>query len=118
MSPDVLGGRVNDDVGTMLDRPDQSNTGGVVDDQRNAVLVGDLGNSLEVRDVQLRISHRFQIDGAGLRSDGVLERRQVGGIYELYLPSQMRESVVEKLIGPAVQVVRGNYLVSRAGDRQ
>ena len=45
MAADELGGRMDNDVGTMLDRADQvGRAEGVVDDKRNAVLVGDSGN--------------------------------------------------------------------------
>jgi len=45
VAPDELGGRMEHDVGAVLDRPAQEGRGeGVVDDQRDPRLVGDFGD--------------------------------------------------------------------------
>lgn len=47
MTANELGGRVNHDVRPMLDGPDQvGGAEGVVDDQRQAVVVGNFGNGV------------------------------------------------------------------------
>ena len=40
VAADVLGSPVDNDIGTMVDRADKAHTGGVIDDQRYAVVVG------------------------------------------------------------------------------
>ena len=52
MAADELGCRMDNDVGTMLDRADQvGRAEGVVDDKRNAVLVGNFSDGVNVGDV-------------------------------------------------------------------
>ena len=49
MAADVLGGRVDDDVGAEVEGPAEIGAGeGVVHDQGHAGLVGDAGHGLEV----------------------------------------------------------------------
>ena len=83
----VLGGGMDDDVRSMVDRSYQPDSGGVVDNDRYAVLVCDLGYRVEIRYVQLRVAYRFQIDRPGLAGDGVLERGDIGRLDELRLPA-------------------------------
>ena len=66
MAADELGGGVNNDVCAVLQRADQvRGAEGVVDDKRNAVLVGDSGNGVNVGDVGVGVAKRFNIDSAG-----------------------------------------------------
>ena len=73
VAAEKLGGRVDDDVGAPLDGPHQGRRWrGVVDNQRQTVLVGDGGELFDVGNVELRIAQRFGVDGAGL----VVDRRR------------------------------------------
>ena len=64
---DVLGGRVDDDVGAMLEGAAQvGGAEGVVDQQRGLHLVGDGGEFLEIEDVQAGVA-----DGLGKQAAGV-----------------------------------------------
>ena len=70
-----LGQRMDDDVGAVLDRPQQDRRRhGVVDDQRHAVALGDLGERLDIADIAGRIADAFAEDGARLGVDQLLDR--------------------------------------------
>ena len=63
VAADVLGGRVHDDVGAPFDRPAQVGRGHrVVEDQRDAGVMRDGGERLDVDDVDQRVAERFGID--------------------------------------------------------
>src|SRR5690606_23226740 len=64
VTPDPLGGRLDDDVDPPVDGADQvpASTERVVGNQRNAVAMGDVGQGFEVGDVVLRVSDRLDID--------------------------------------------------------
>ena len=67
MATEELGCRIDDDVRSPLDRADQGRGGGgVVDNQRKAVFVGNGGKLLDVGDVELGIAESFGVDSAGL----------------------------------------------------
>ena len=79
VAADELGGRVDDDVGAMLDRPAQVGRGeGVVDDQRDAGLVGDLGDGRDVEHVDARVADRLAVEHAW--SCGVIALAEVLGV--------------------------------------
>ena len=62
VAADELGGRVDNDVRAVLDRTDQVRSAeGVVDDQRDVVLVGNLGDGVDVGNVRVGVTQRLQI---------------------------------------------------------
>ena len=67
----VLGGAVVDDVRAVLDGADEvaADTEGVVDDEGDAMVVSDLGNSGDVKDVKLRVCDALDVDRLGLLVD-------------------------------------------------
>jgi len=73
VTADVFCGRVDDDVRAEVNRPHQTDANGVVHDQRHAGVVGDLGQRLEVRHVELRVPNGLGVEGARLRCDGFAE---------------------------------------------
>ena len=67
VTADKFGCRMNDDVRTMLDRTDEiRGAEGVVDHQRKSVLMCDLGDSVDIGNVGIRITERFKIDRLGV----------------------------------------------------
>ena len=92
MAAEELGGGVDDDVGTVFDGPDEvRGAEGVVDDERDAVRMGQLRERLDVRDVGVRVAEgldedRFRIvlDG-GLHFVEVMPKifQKVVGVYNL-----------------------------------
>ncbi len=57
----------------MLNRPHQAHSNGVVHHQRNAVLVGNSGNGLEIGHIKFRVADGFAVKRACLISNGGAE---------------------------------------------
>ena len=103
VAADELGGRMDNDVGTMLDRADQvGRAEGVVDDKRNAVLVGDSGNGVNVGDVGVGVAKRFNIDSAGVVLNGSLDLGQIMGVDKGRLHTERGQRVGQQVGGAAV----------------
>ena len=83
MAADKLGGRVHHDVCAVLDGTDEvRGAEGVINDQRQAVLVGDGCNGVDIRDVAVGVAQRFQIHSLGIGLDGCFHLCKVVGIHE------------------------------------
>ena len=83
VAAEKLGGGVDDDVCAPLDGANQRRrSGGVVDDEGQAVFMGDGGELLDVGDVELGIAEGLGVDGAGLRIDSGAEAVEVVGVNE------------------------------------
>ena len=123
MTAQVLGGRVNDDVGAPLDWAHQVGGGDrVVDDEGHADLVGDLCDGLDVEDVALRVGDRLAVEGdrlvVGERAPGLGVER-VGD--EARLDAQASQRVLQQGDAAAVQGGGGDHVVTRHSqgeDRQ
>ena len=117
-----LGGRVDHDVGAVLDGPAQVRRGhGVVDDQRHAGLMRDGRHLFDVEHVHTRVGDGLAVKGAGLGSDGLAEVFRIVRLYELHVDAQAAEADIELRVGAAVQGAGGDDLVARsrqAGDGQ
>ena len=110
---DELGGAVHDDVGAPLDRPTQVRRGeGVVDHQRQAVLVRDGRQRFEVDHVDLGVGHGLGVHGAGARRDRARERLRVVGIDEDGVDAEPAQGDVELGDGAAVEGLAGHELVA------
>ena len=84
MAADPLGGRVDDDVGAVLDRAGQrGGAEGVVHHERNAGGVRDVGQRLEVRHVEPRIADRLDVEEPGAVIDRGAHRLEVVDVDEL-----------------------------------
>ncbi|GJE71396.1 hypothetical protein CHKEEEPN_2942 [Methylorubrum podarium] len=113
-----LRGRVDDDVGAVLDRADQGGRGqGVVDHERQAVALGDRRDTLEIHHRGAGVDDRLADDRLGLRRDRRLERlrRQVGGevrrqVVAAFEPAHQAERAAE-------QARRGDVGVARPHQR-
>lgn len=70
-----LGGRVHDDICAVLDGTNQiGRAEGVVDHERNAVAVCDVGNRADVGHVAVGIAQRLDENRLGVVLNGVLKR--------------------------------------------
>ena len=105
MATDPLGGGFNDDVHSVIEWSAQVSGGseGVVDHQGNAVAMGHVGDGLEVGDVVVGVSHRLQIDGPGLFSDGRFEVARIVAFDKLDAEAHTGESHFELVVGASVQ---------------
>lgn len=93
MSSNPLGGRVNNDISTVVDWADEitASAEGVVNDQWNACVVGNFGQGLKVWDSVLWITDRLNVECLGLLIDGSGESSWLNALNELGLNSQSWE---------------------------
>ena len=86
VAADILGGRLDHDVGSPLDGAGKNwGRGGVVDHQGHALLVGDAGQPLDVGDVELGIAQGLSVDSPGFGVDGSAQAVEVVGIDKAHL---------------------------------
>ena len=116
VTADELGCGVDDDVGTMLQRTEQiRGAEGVVDDNRQTVLLGDLGDSVDVGDVGVGVAERLEIDDRGVVLDGPLDLFQVMGIDEGGLDAKLGERMLQQVVGATVDGLLSHHVVTGLG---
>ena len=117
MAADELGQGVDDDIGAVLQRLEQVGGGnGIVHHERDAGVMGDLGNGFKVIHIVFRIAHRLHVDQAGIVIDSLTDVLRIGSIDELHLDAEPRQGVVEQVVGPAVEEAGGDDILAGAGD--
>ena len=68
-----LGGGHNDDVRAEVQRPGEGGGGdGVIHDERDLVVVGDLGDGRDIEDIGYGVAEGLAVEGLRIRPDGVL----------------------------------------------
>ena len=108
VAAEELGGGVNYDVRAVFDRTDQVwRAEGVVDDQRQAVLMSDCRDSVDIRNIAVRVAQCFQIDGAGVRLNRRFYFCQVVGVYEGSGDAVLRQRVGQQVVAAAVDGLLG-----------
>ena len=100
----VLGERMDHDVGAMLERAQQVWRGyRVIDDQRHAVLVRHGSDLLDVGDIAQRVADRLDEHGLGALVDEGGERRRIGRIGKARGDAELRQRVRKQVVRAAVQ---------------
>ena len=119
VATDILGGRLDHDVGSPLDGPGQNRgRGSIVDHEWHALLVGDVGQPFNVDDVELGIAHGLGVDGPRLLVDCGAQAVKIIRVDKADVDAQLRQGVVEEVVGPAIERSGGDDLVAGAGERQ
>ena len=117
VAADKLGRRMNDNVGTVLQRTEQiRGAKGVIDDDRKAMLLGDLGDGVDVGDIGVGIAKRLEVDDRGVVLDGTLDLSQVVRIDKGSLDAKLGERVLQQVIGAAIDGLLGNHVVAGLGE--
>jgi hypothetical protein len=113
MAADELGGRMHHDVRTPIDWAAAVRAReGVVDDQRNIVLVGNARYRFDIEHVDLRIAEGFGKDAFRLRRDRAPDGLQVADVDEDRIDPDFSEGDVELVDGAAVQGGRSDEFVA------
>lgn len=109
---------VNDDVGAMLQRTEQIRSAeGVIDDDRQAMLLGDLGDSVDVGNIGVGVTERLEVDDRGIVLDGTLDLVQVMGVDKGGLDTKLGERVLQQVVGTAVDGLLGHHMVAGLSER-
>ena len=118
VSADELRRRVNDDVravldGTQLIRRRKRR----IDDERNAVLVRDGGDRLDVDEVRVRIADGLDVDDLRVFPNCRLEgRRAARRIDKRRLDTEVREGMLKKIVGAAIDRRLSDDVLSRMNE--
>ena len=116
MTAQELGSGMYHDISTILNRTNQvRSTKGVIDYQRQAVLVGNLCHCLNIRNIAVRIAESFQIYCLGVRLDSGLYLLQVVGIHKGSLDAIARQGMCQQVEAAAVDGLLGNDVVTFPG---
>ena len=116
---DELGRGVDDDVGAMFERAAEIRGGeGVVDHQRHAGLVGDLGDGGDVEHADLRVADRLAVEHPRPRRDRPAEVLRIGRIDEDDVDAPAPQRDVELGVRPAVEGARGDDLIAGTEQRR
>ena len=116
VAADELGCGVDNDIGAMLQRTEQiRGAEGVVDDNRQTVLLGDLGDGVDVGDVRVGVAERLEIDDRGVVLDGTLDLFQVMGIDKRGLDAKLGERMLQQVVGATVDGLLSHHVVTGLG---
>ena len=114
----VLGERMHDDVGAVLDRAQQVGAGhGVVDDERDSGGVCHLGERRDVGDVAQRVADGFAEDRLGTVVYESSEGLGLARIGKAHCEALLREGVRKQVVGAAVERGGRDDVVAGLGDR-
>jgi len=116
---DPLRRGVPDDVGAVFERPAQRRRRErVVHEQRDAVVVSDVGQPFDVRRDERRIADGLEVDVGGVVVDGFLVGLVVQRVDEAGFDAVARRGVGEVGVGATVQRRRRNDVVTRVGEQE
>ena len=117
VSTHELGGRMHHDVGAVLDGAQQVRRGERgVHDERQAVTMGNLGPTLEVKHVGVGVAERLGIEQLGVGLDGGLNSGEVVGAHEGGGEALLNKRVAEEVHRAAVKVGGGHDMVAGRCD--
>jgi hypothetical protein len=115
---DVLGHGVDDDIGAVVERVlDVGAHEGVVDDNENAMAVGDLGNGLDIDQAEGGVGGGLDPDELGLRTDEVLDVK-LNGRREGHLNAVGGGDLGEVAVGTTVDIGDRDNVGSRGQGLQ
>ena len=112
-----LGGRVDNDVCAVLDGAQQVGRGERgVNDERQAMAMGDLRPALEVEHVGVGVAERLGIEQLSVGLDGGLNSGEVVGTHEGGGEALLNKRVAEEVHRAAVKVGGSHDVVAGRGD--
>ena len=119
MTVEVLGGRVNNDIGTQLQRILQSRGGkGVVANNLDilAVCVSNFSDSGDIGYFKVGVCGGLKVNAAGVGLKVRLDSLKVGGVDEIDLNTVAAHAVIKQCKGAAVQGAVGNDMLACTCD--
>ena len=117
VTADELGGAVDHNVYAVLNGAQQiGRCKGAVRHQRNAVLVGDLGQGLNVHQVRIGVAQGLKKDQLGVVLNGVLKILQIVRVNKSRLDPVLREGVLQVVVSAAVNGLGADNMVTGLGQ--
>ncbi len=105
--------RMQYDIRAMFQRPQQIGAcHGVVDDERQAVTMGDIGNRGDIHECAARVGEAFDEDGACAVVDLPFETCRISRIGPAHLPVETLEGVAELVDGAAIKLACRDEIVA------
>ncbi len=118
VAAEEFGHRMGDDVGAQLEGAAEIGRGeGIVDHERQAGLVGDLGDGRDVHYLEPGIAERLAVEEARLGPYRRLEGGGVARIDEARDDAEARQGVVEEIVAAAIERGRGDDMPALAHER-
>ena len=118
VAAEILGRRMDDDVGAQLDRPGQVGGGvGVVDHRLRPVGAGDRRDRGDVDEAHVRVGRRLEVDHPGVAGDRPAEVLRVAHVDEARRHPELGEPRADEGEGAAVEGLVDDDLVALAQER-
>ena len=96
VAADELGSRVNNDISAVLNRTDEvRGTESVVDYERQTVLVRNLCDSLDIRNIGIRVAESLDVNRLSIVLDSAFQFFQIVCINEGGLNAELRQSMCQ-----------------------
>ena len=103
VAADELGSRVNNDISAVLNRTDKvRGTESVVDYERQTVLVRNLCDSLDIRNIGIRVAESLDVNRLSIVLDSAFQFFQIVCINEGGLNAELRQSMCQQVVAAAV----------------
>ena len=114
----ILGGGVDDDVGTEIEGTAEHRRGeGVVHDQRQAVTMGQGRDAFDIQHVHGRIGQGLAEHGPGVGADGLFDLGVIGPlIHEGHFDAHFFQRHGEQIEGAAVDAGHADHMVAAPGQ--
>ena len=117
VTADELGGGVDNDVRAVLNGPDQiGGAEGVVNDQGQAVAVGDFRDGVNVGNIGVGIAKGFNVDGLGVGLNGGFHFFQIMGIHKAGGNAPLGKGVGQQIAGAAINGLLGHDVLALLGQ--
>ena len=117
MTADELGGGVDHNVRAVLNGADQiGRPEGVVDDQGQAVGVGNLRNGVDVGNVAVGVAQGLQVNGLGVGLNGGGDGAQIVGVHKSRGYPVLGQGVGQQVIASAIDGFLGYDVIPRLGQ--
>lgn len=113
VAADELGSGVDDDVSAMLDGTDQvRGAEGVINDQRQAMLVSDGCDGINIRNITVGVAQSLEVDSLGVGLDRVLDLFQIVSVHEGGGDAELGQSMLQQVVAAAVDGLLSHDVVA------
>lgn len=103
VTAEELGSGMHHDICTVFDRTDKIRSAeGVIDYQRQAVLMCKLGQSIDIGNIAVGIAQRLNINGAGIVLNGCLNFREVVNVDKGCGDAEVGEGMGQQIVAAAI----------------